>query len=292
MKNSKKSKLLSLVLAGILVLGMTACGNKPEPVVSEPEEEAPIASTVFMNPLAPPEGTELVYDIPNLLPKIAEADSRNSDTVGWIQIPNTTIDDVVVYYDDSASSQRNSYYLRKNFEKRYSFDGIYFGDYRCTFDGTAPGLQRNTVIYGHSMTDDYNGKLLNQLKKYDNRLNPEGEQFAKDNPYIFFSLEKENRAWEIFAIFDATVNLPYNKPTANDQEFADIISEAQKRSIYVYDTEVTAQDKILTISTCTYKYDKNYPNNYRYVVMAKLVEDGAPLKQTTTFTVNPEPKAP
>ena len=58
---------------------------------------------------------------------------------------------------------------------------------------------------------------------------------------------------------------------------------------------VTSSDSILTLSTCTGKYNGHlYPNgdydNYRYVVMAKLLPAGATGECKTEMSVNPSPK--
>ena len=41
--------------------------------------------------------------------------------------------------------------------------------------------------------------------------------------------------------------------------------------------DVTGEDKILTLSTCSYKYDKR--NDVRFVVMAKLLDEGEALQK-------------
>ena len=50
-----------------------------------------------------------------------------------------------------------------------------------------------------------------------------------------------------------------------------IITEARDRSEYDYDVTVSGTDKILTLSTCSYKYGRR--KDVRFVVMAKLLEE-------------------
>ena len=70
-----------------------------------------------------------------------------------------------------------------------------------------------------------------------------------------------------------------------------MVNDARQRSQFNFDTTVGANDKILTLSTCTYVYDAGYPNDYRYVVMAKLMDKNA--EQTAVkVEKNPSPKAP
>lgn len=287
-----KQKILILVLCFVLGFTIAACTTAPsaEPVPVPQEITPPTPETgdgeSFVNTLELPPGPYARFALPRLTAQVHEKYTQNSDTVGWLQVPNTTIDDVVVWYP----GDENEFYYRKNFEKRNSFGGVFYADFRCKFDGTAEGLSPNTVIYGHSMSDDPNheSKLFSPLKFYKN------EDFARENPYIYFSTSNEDLVWEVFAVFFATEYLPYNIPDLSG--FLSTIGECRARSIYNYDVGVTEKDKILTLSTCTYSLPDgtslSYPNIYRYAVMAKLVTDKSDLKSEARITKNSEPKAP
>ncbi|MCL2580599.1 MAG: class B sortase [Oscillospiraceae bacterium] len=222
---------------------------------------------------------------PSLTRQIAEKHDQNADTVGWLQVPGTGIDDVVVHHPHD----QNEFYLRRNFDRRTSMAGAYFADFRNTFNGRAGGLSRNTVIYGHSLSldDDPDAPYFDQLKRFLD------EDFARANPYIFFSLAEEDLVWQIFAVYYATVALPYNHPDFDDGAFADIVLEMQKRSEFIYDVEVGPDDKILTLSTCTYVFTPGvHPNRYRFVVSARLMREGETRGEAAGLTRNPAPKDP
>ena len=52
-------------------------------------------------------------------------------------------------------------------------------------------------------------------------------------------------------------------------------------------------DKVLTLSTCTAKYGyRNGASLARFVVMARLVEQGAELDNSVTVSVNTDKKTP
>jgi len=241
----------------------------------------------YLVPPTPPETESPQIEIPrpSFTDQIAEMHGRNSDTVGWLFVPNTSIDDVVVHYPHDA----NEFYLRRNFDRRSSFSGVYFADFRNTFDGTASGLSRNTVIYGHSLNlnDDPDAPYFDQLKRF------LSEDFARANPYIFFSVAGEDLVWEIFAVYYATDRLPYNQPNFTDEEFLAMLLEMTKRSEFIYDVEVGLEDRILTLSTCTYVFTPGvYPNKFRFVISARLVGEGEALRETAVLTRNPSPKDP
>lgn len=289
MKKINKNTLFSVILAIVMIFSVTACSQRPE-IAEDSSGQSSAISTgdgkTFINTLQLPDGPFIEFALPNLTPLVSEKHEINADTVGWLQVPNTTIDDVVVWYP----GDKNRYYYRRNFDKKESFNGIFYADYRCKFDGGAAGLAPNTVIYGHSMSDDPldKRKMFSPLKFY------KDQDFAVENPYIYFSIAETDLVWEVFAVFFATVDLPYNHPFPTDM--ANIISECTKRSIYTYDVQVSATDKILTLSTCTYSMPDgrglSYPNDYRYVVMAKLVTDTAHMKEQAALELNPSPKAP
>jgi sortase B len=296
-------KIVSLLLAFCLLFSLTACADRPEPVesdpssssvsqaTSQPEEEAP----AFLNPLIIPTAASTVGILDTGFKEDVRAKYElNDETIGWLNLPDTSLNDVVMFHPVAAETQEEKfYYLRRDFNKvpntgpLASQYGSYFADWRSTFGGGRTGMASNTTIYGHSMSDDPNGDGFSPLKKYLD------EDFARNTPYIFFSTQEEDMAWEVFAVFYATVYLPYNQAQfASDAEFVELIDECRARSIYDYDIEVTEKDKILTISTCCYNLTTSYPNNYRYVVMAKLVKPGQKLAEQASFEVNPSPAGP
>ena len=298
---TKKHGLCALMLVFVMVLTFAACAERavPDPdadsgasasdgeITGNDNKDAIVYG--FANPLPIPTAASTI-GVPNTgFAKLSqEKHEINSDTVGWLNLPNSDLDDVVLWYP----GDRNSYYLRRGFDKVKNTGpletqyGSYFADYRSTFDGGTAGLSLNTVIYGHSMEDNPNGGGFSQLKKY------LSEDFARENPYIYFSTTEEDLAWEVFAVSYATINLPYNRPHMTDDEFQSIIiDEVIPRSIYNYNVEVTPEDKILTLSTCCYNLTSVYPNDYRYIIVAKLVEPGKMTKETADFEKNPSPKA-
>ena len=54
------------------------------------------------------------------------------------------------------------------------------------------------------------------------------------------------------------------------QRYASFLKEIQEKSLYKTDTELTANDEIVTLSTCDYALD---PEAGRLVVHAKLVKE-------------------
>lgn len=158
----------------------------------------------------------------------------NSDTVAYLKVPNTNIDYIVVKGKD------NSYYLKKNFEKKWNVAGWIFADFRNKFDGT----DRNIVIYGHNMKD---GSMFGSLKKI---LNKEWYE-NPENQKIVLVTENGNNIYQVFSIYyilaeDYYISTDFN----NNIEYKEFLDTIKKRSIYDFKIELTEEDKILTLSTC------------------------------------------
>ena len=183
----------------------------------------------------------------------------NSDVVGWINISNTLIDYPVVQTKD------NSYYLRHNINKEYNYSGCPFLDYRNSVKPDSD--TRNFIIYGHHRR---NGTMFAQLKKYND------VDFYKENPVIRFDTIYNRSEWIIFSNFRATTTwasgTPFNyiqTEFKDDAEFLSFVSSIKKRSLITTPVEVTAEDDILLLSTCSYE-----KTQWRMIIAARRVREG------------------
>lgn len=289
MKNQIALRTLAcLVLAVALVLGVTACGGSPAESPSSDEgsvipsisssRSSSGSSSAGSGPESETEEVDTAGVQKDMVTKLSTFVQNNEDTVGWLTVPGTTIDEVVVQAPD------NDYYLRRNNMKQSDFNGCYYADYRTKL-GARKDLSKNVVIYGHSMDDNPDGARFSQLKKF---LDIE---YCKENPYIYFSTPETDMVWQIFAVYYTDINFYYIEPNPDTATFTNMVSEMKQRSQFIFDVDVTAADTILTLSTCTYKETTNR-SNYRYVVQAKLLPSGAVPTVPVKVEVNPSPKSP
>lgn len=286
------TRLLALLLALCMVFAFAACGKDPaNPDPVDPSNPAgPVDPANPDDPTQPTKEEQLKELQKTMLENTLAMQQKNKDTIGWIYIDGTTVNDVVVkvnYNDD------NKYYLRRNANGENDNDGCYYADWRCK-TGNRNSISKNTVVYGHNLGrsanglgTDYknhaNGPKFAQLLKYQN------EEFAKTHPYIYYSTIEEDMVWQVFAVFYTDIKFDYIEPNPADATFNSLLKKAQDLSFYNYDVEVSSNDKILTLSTCTYRMADDtklhYPNDYRYVVMAKLLPADAVLEDTVSLTV-------
>lgn len=268
--------IAAILLVVSMVLTIAGCGAKPS------EESSSDASSSSSSSSESVSEVQLPPDAPkeSKRDKIVEMFNKNSDTVGWLFLPNTHIDEAIV--QNPPNDTKNQYYLRKNLEKKYDFNGCYFADFECNFED---GLSRNTVIYGHNMDDNPEGIKFAQLRKWLDL------DFAKKNPYIYFSTPEKDMVWKIFSVMYTSVKFNYVQTDPDNTEFLNIINEARKASQYNYEVDVNVTDKIITLSTCTYVYGGSNTSQ-RYVIMARLVRPGEEMPAEISLEKNPSPKAP
>lgn len=221
--------------------------SKPEiDNTTEPSQEATESTT---EPSAPISNNDL-----GILNEYYPIYQQNTDMVGWIRI-----EDTVINYPVMQTPNRKDYYLKHNFEKKWSAWGCIYAREAC--DINAPS--DNITLYGHHMKD---GSMFSGLDRYWYRENWEAQ------PFIYFDTLYEYRTYQIFAMFITSAvpgeGFAYHvfSDAETAEEFDVFIAHAKELSMY--DTGITPVfgDQILTLSTC-YGADEDA----RYVVMAVRV---------------------
>lgn len=183
-----------------------------------------------------------------IMEKYKDILSINKDVVGWINISNTKIDYPVVKTVD------NDFYLNHNIYKKPSKAGTIFMDFR----NKGIGNDKHTILYGHYMK---NGSMLADLHKY------KKEDFLLHNPIIKFNTLYEDIEWKIFSIYITSVDFYYIKTDFSSiNEYKDFLESIKQKSIFDIHVEVSEEDQILTLSTCSYEFE-----NARLVIHAKRI---------------------
>lgn len=183
------------------------------------------------------------YDFSELLKK-------NSQTVGWINVPNTKIDYPVVQASD------NDFYLHHSFDKSSNSAGWVFADYTCNVQSS-----QNLLIYGHNRRDLSMFGSLKSILDDNWRSNPE-------NLYINFADENGTGVYKVFSTFicnDADVSSYLETNFSTKEDLQQYITKLKKCSIYKFDTDIENAEKMITLYTC---YGAN---NQRLLVCAVKV---------------------
>ena len=174
---------------------------------------------------------------------------KYEDYRGWIKIDNTNINYPIVQGKD------NSFYLDNDINKNYLSSGSIFMNYlNHGFN------DENTVLFGHHMR---NKTMFAQLKKY-----KEKEFFYGNNDIV---IEVENGKVLKYKVFSAYVTDSkdnYIKTNFDDKDqYKEFLEDIKNKSQYKLDIDVNENDKIITLSTCSYEF-----NDARMVVHGKLLK--------------------
>lgn len=259
----------ALILAAVLILTSGSVYayrklNPPEDIIKTVAPEAK-PDSVLSNVKASFKDTDYPEGIQD---KFKDAYAMNNDLVGWLTIPNTRIDTPIL------QSKDNNYYLRNNYFGIYTQYGDPFMDYR----NDPKDLSRNTILYSHNLRgDSINNMIFADVMKYRTISG------YRNAPIINFSTLYNDYTFKVFASFITNANdsgdngytFYYIEPEMNDNQFTEFISEVKKRSLYTTDVDILPDDKIITLSTCTYELDRGSNEvSARLVVMARLVRSG------------------
>jgi len=171
----------------------------------------------------------------------------NPDVVGWLAAEGTEINYPVVQGKD------NDFYLRHLFTGERNKLGSIFMDYRNHNDFS----DKNTIIYGHNMKD---GSMFSSLTKY------KDQEYYDSFPTMLFFTPNGNYMIEFFAgnIVDGNYD-SVRFDFKDDYDFQNYVDSLKKKSTFESNTIVKADDRIITLATCSYEYD-----NARYTLYGKL----------------------
>lgn len=177
---------------------------------------------------------------------LSKLKKQNSDVIGYLEIPDTTIS-----YPVMQTKEQPDFYLNHDFNRKYSFYGTPYLSASCDLKKSD-----NLIIYGHNING---GRMFGALTQY------RDESFYKKYKDIFFTTESKDK-YEIFAVMSVNKNVfPYWQfiMAQDEEDYNDFISKVKLYSIY--DTGITPAygDKLITISTC----DNIRGHDYRFVVM-------------------------
>ena len=171
----------------------------------------------------------------------ASLKSVNDDVVGWIYVEAVPdINYPIVHGKD------NETYLHRTYEKNYNFAGTIFVDYENKGDFS----DCNTIVYGHNMK---NGSMFAGLKEY------RSASYMVTHPNIYVDLADGTHAYQVFSVYEADADSDsYTIGFAPDEQYETFLSTIKSRSQYDTGVEVTKEDSIITLSTCTKHGEKRF----------------------------------
>ena len=266
LKTMKKEILI--VLSVVLVVVIVACGlwlgyyavdsqhqkqtyqtlaedfllEEPESSLSLAENDSPEQSSTTQ---------ETVVTLTTAPPRhdLAALQSENPDCVGWLTIPDTSVDYPVVW-----TPEKPEHYLRRDFYGNSASGGTPFLDGR----NHAQAKGQNLILYGHNMLD---GSMFKPVLQY---LTPNFQVTHED---IYLELDGIQYHYQVIAALETSTRSPVYAYT----DLSDSTEMEDFRSMLLEETGVVAipqAEGYLTLSTCN-----NQGGDSRVLVIAALVEE-------------------
>lgn len=179
----------------------------------------------------------------------------NPDVISWLTVYDTKID-----YPVLRSPTSNEDYLSRNPLKQVEASGSLFLDHRNASDFS----DHNTIIFGHHMAG---GVMFGDLDLFLEKDFFDSHRFG--NLYV----NRQNRGVEFYAmlVIDAHETNIYRVPAETEAAFSQYLQFIDTHAKFRRDTEVTPQDHIVLLSTCSADI-----TNGRYILVGKLLPDEVP----------------
>lgn len=249
----KKAKRVALtILAALAVFVLVVCLAYFAVHFYQVRQMEKFAIDMSVSTTVPEDTASNEVQVPVDFAKLKKA---NPDIYAWIRIPGLDVVDYPILQHPTS----NPFYLTRTVNKEWSVYGsIFTEDYN-----NKDFMDFNTLVYGHNMR---NGTMFGSLKKF------RDEKFFNKNRYIYVYMEDRILKYEIFAactwdnkhiIASRNFDLEQNRAAYIEQIFAvrDMNSQISK------DIEVTADDRLITLSTCMNDKSK------RFIVSGVLIYD-------------------
>ena len=275
-KTSKKTKQLWVVagICAVVLVALTAAmlalhQKQPEevtpaldsslPEITESIPEAAETSAFDLKTLTAQAGN---FGNDNQITGMARSmQEYNSDSVGWISIAGTKVNNPIVKSDD------DEYYLSMGFDHKEYRAGTVFLDFRNYFDFDQNTWSDNLILYGHNMA---NNEMFGSLRRYRQDLS-----YYKENPFIEIDSNYEHATYVIFALpityggADAEWRYWDQLEFPEQADFDNYIQYAREKSLVDIDIDVQYGDKLITLSTCYSDEDDS-----RFLVIGRKLREG------------------
>ena len=186
----------------------------------------------------------------------ASLKAQNADVCGWITVDGTDVNYPILR---SGADKAEDFYLNHDLSGAKKTAGSIYIQRLNSEDFS----DSNTVIYGHNML---NGSMFASLKKF------RDADFFNKNRYMYIYTPGHAKRYETVSAFvydDRHIINSFNFYMAQGmQAYIDTVMNPQTTVKNVLSgAELTLDDKLITLSTCTSK------SKERYLVVGRLVED-------------------
>lgn len=216
--------------------------EEPKSSLSLAEEDSPELSSTTQESVVTLTTAPPCHDL-------AALQAENPDCVGWLTIPDTTVDYPIVWTPNDPE-----HYLRRDFYGNHASGGTPFLDGR----NEAQAKGQNLIVYGHNMLD---GSMFKPVLQY---FTPNFQVTHED---IYLELNGAQYHYQVLAALETNTRSPVYAYT----DLSDTAEMEDFRSTLLEETGLEAVPRTegyLTLSTCN-----TQGGDSRVLVIAALVEE-------------------
>lgn len=208
----------------------------------------------------------------------------NDDTQAYLRIRNSNMNFPIVQQSTVCGTHNlvdNCYYLYRDIYKRSAVNtnSVSFFDSNNVIGKQLKEFDQNTVIYGHTWTNsERNGKAPRigdeQDKQFGQLVSYTDMEWLKEHSVLELTTGEERTYWVPQNIvytdcikLDNPDGFNYFKRTLSQDD----LDKLEARSVIKNTEEIKIDtDKLLTLSTCNYKYSSG--KNTRFIVVFKNIQ--------------------
>lgn len=178
---------------------------------------------------------------------------NNDDVIGILEINDAD------YVVPIMQGEDNDYYLNHTPDGKENYMGSIYLDYRVDIDSS-----KKLLIYGHNSSNiDMPFKILEEF--YD-------KDYYNNHKYVEITTSTTKKKYEIFSVHVETKDFSYmNINFIDDEDYLNHIAKLKERSMYDTDVELSEDDEILILQTCsTHKDYYNYTKKYLLIILRRV----------------------
>lgn len=171
----------------------------------------------------------------------------NPDIVGWIYLPDSKINYPIVQRD-------NEYYLKHLFTGEYNSGGCIFLDERNGADFS----DEHSILYGHHMKD---GSMFAGITAF------QDQAYYDAHPTALLITPEKTYKIQLFSCYVADTKASAWDLSFGGDGYGEWLDEITRKSYFRSNVQPTSEDRVLTLSTCTYDFE-----NARFVLHGVITE--------------------
>ena len=190
------------------------------------------------------------------------------ETIGWIQIQGTTIDLPVVY----------------NSEKKYPVEIEGY----AKMEKYLPGFHNYLEVSAHNIFNLSSTPRIEaeEFTRFEELMSFVYYDFAKENEYIQLTYENKEYVYKIFMVgfIPMTEKISYSEADYDENQMETYLKRIEEYNLYDYDIDVSTDDKIISLSTCTRFFANN--SDWNFYVVGRLIRENEKIRSYSVSKSN------